>query len=127
MGSRGIYRDGWMASAFGPRIPWVPGLPKGIKEWTPDKDRWELYDLNKDWSQANDLAGNMPAKVADMKDLFLIEFTKNKGLPIGGGLWIPVLHPELRLTPPYTSWTFAGAITRMPEVAAPPSATKRTA
>ena len=54
-----------------------------------------------------------------MKDLFLIEFTENKGLPIGGGLWIPVLHPELRLTPPYTSWTFAGAITRMPEVAAP--------
>ena len=61
----------------------------------------------------------MPAKVADMKDLFLIEFTKNKGLPIGGGLWIPVLHPELRLVPPYTSWTFPGAITRMPEVAAP--------
>ena len=119
MGSRGIYRDGWMASAFGPRIPWVPGLPKGIKQWTPDKDKWELYDLNKDWSQANDLAGTMPTKVADMKDLFLIEFTKNKGLPIGGGLWIPVLHPELRLTPPYTSWTFAGAITRMPEVAAP--------
>ena len=119
MGSRGIYRDGWMASAFGPRIPWIPGLPKGIKEWSPDKDKWELYDLNKDWSQANDLAGNMPAKVADMKDLLLIEFTKNKGLPIGGGLWIPVLHPELRLTPPYTSWTFAGAITRMPEVAAP--------
>src|SRR5580704_6161640 len=119
MGSRGIYRDGWMASAFGPRIPWVPGLPKGIKEWMPDKDKWELYDLNKDWSQANDLAGNMPAKVADMKDLFLIEFTNNKGSPIGGGLWIPVLHPELRLTPPYTSWTFAGAVTRMPEVTAP--------
>ena len=56
MGSRGIYRDGWMASAFGPRVPWVPGLPQGIKEWTPDKDKWELYDLTKDWSQANDLA-----------------------------------------------------------------------
>ena len=38
----------------------------------------------------------MPAKLADMKDLFLIELTKNKGLPIGGGLWIPMLHPELR-------------------------------
>jgi hypothetical protein len=70
-------------------------------------------------NQAGDLAGNMPAKVADMKDLFLIEFTKNKGLPIGGGLWVPVLHPELRLVPPYTSWTFPGAITRMPEVEAP--------
>ena len=27
MGSRAIYHNGWMASAFGPRLPWVPGLP----------------------------------------------------------------------------------------------------
>jgi arylsulfatase A-like enzyme len=119
MGSRGVYRDGWIASAFGPRIPWASGSPKGIHEWTPDKDRWELYNLNKDWSQADDLADKMPAKLAEMKDLFLIELTKNDGLPVGGGLWIPVLHPELRVAPPYTSWTFPGAITRMPEFAAP--------
>ena len=31
MGSRAIYHDGWMASAFGPRIPWVPALPPGIQ------------------------------------------------------------------------------------------------
>ena len=119
MGSRGVYHDGWMASAVGPRLPWVPGIPEGILEWTPDKDKWELYNVNQDWSQADDLAGKMPEKLADLKDLFLIELTKNKGLPIGGGLWIPVLHPELKLTPPYTSWTFPGAITRIPEFAAP--------
>ncbi len=119
MGSRGIYHDGWMASAVGPRLPWVAGLPKGIQEWTPDKDKWELYDLNKDWSQADDLAAKMPEKLADLKDLFLIELTKNKGLPVGGGMWVPILHPELKLAPPYTSWTFPGAITRMPEFAAP--------
>jgi arylsulfatase A-like enzyme len=119
MGSRGIYHDGWMASAFGPRTPWLPGLPPGIKEWTPDKDKWELYDLRTDWTQATDLAAKMPAKLADLKQLFLIEFTKNKGLPVGGGLWVPVFHPELRIQPPYTSWTFPGAITRIPEFAAP--------
>jgi arylsulfatase len=119
MGSRGVYRDGWMASAFGPRVPWIPGLPKDILEWTPDKDRWELYKIDEDWSQATDLADKAPAKLADMKDLFLIEFTKNNGLPIGGGLWVPVFHPELRTAPPYTSWTFPGAITRIPEFAAP--------
>jgi len=119
MGSRSIYHDGWMASAVGPRLPWVAGLPKGIQEWTPDKDKWELYDLSKDWSQADDLADKMPKKLADMKDLFLIELTKNNGLPIGGGLWIPIFHPELKLAPSYTSWTFPGAITRIPEFAAP--------
>ncbi|NKS30642.1 sulfatase-like hydrolase/transferase [Rhodococcus hoagii] len=35
MGSRAIYHDGWMASAFGPRAPWVPGLPGGVRGLEP--------------------------------------------------------------------------------------------
>ncbi len=119
MGSRAIYHDGWMASAFGPRTPWLPGLPPGIREWTPDKDVWELYHVTEDWSQANDLAAKMPEKLAQMKDLFLIEATKNKALPIGGGLWVVAVHPEMRLSPPNTEWNFSGDITRMPEFTAP--------
>jgi len=119
MGSRAIYHDGWMASALGPRIPWVPGTPPGIKEWTPDKDTWELYNLEEDWSQANDLAAKMPDKVQALKDIFLIESTKNKVLPIGGGLFVPLFHPELRVAPPYTQWTFSGDMVRMPEFCAP--------
>ena len=61
----------------------------------------------------------MPEKLAQMKELFLIEAAKNKALPIGGGLWIPILHPELRIAPPYTEWTFAGNTVRMPEFCAP--------
>jgi len=125
MGSRGVYHDGWFASAFGPRSPWLPGLPKGFFDeqgklaWNPDNDKWELYNLDEDWSQANDLAAEMPQKLAQMKELFLIEFTKNQGLPVGGGLYVPVVRPDLRITPPYKEWTFSGAITRMPEFAAP--------
>ena len=40
-------------------------------------------------------------------------------LPIGGGLWVPIFHPELRITPPYREWEFPGEITRMPEFCAP--------
>jgi arylsulfatase len=119
MGSRAIYQDGWIASAFGPRIPWVPGTPPSIKEWTPDKDKWELYNLAEDWTQADDLATKMPEKLAAMKEVFAIEAGKNNVLPIGGGLWVPVFHPEFRITTPYKEWTFAGSMTRMPEFAAP--------
>jgi arylsulfatase len=119
MGSRSIYHDGWMASAFGPRIPWVPGVSPGILEWTPDKDVWELYNLEEDWSQANDLAAKMPEKLAQLKELFLIEAVKNKALPIGGALWVPVVHPEMRIAPPYTEWTFSGNTVRIPEFCAP--------
>ena len=83
-GSRAIYHDEWIACVMGPRIPWVPGLPAGIREWSPDKDVWELYDLDRDRSQANDLAARMPERLAQMKDIFLIEAAKNKALPIGG-------------------------------------------
>ena len=119
MGSRAIYHDGWMASAFGPRAPWETGLPPGIREWTPDKDVWELYNLEDDWTQSNDLAARMPEKLAQMKDIFLIEATKNKVLPIGGGIWVPILYPEMRITPPYAEWTFSGDTVRMPEFCAP--------
>ena len=117
-GSRAIYHNGWMASAFGPRIPWVPGLDPSILTWTPDKDTWELYNLEEDWTQANDLAAQMPEKLDQMKQIFLIEAAKNKVLPIGGGLFIG-LNPQYRISPPNTEWTFPGDFVRMPEFTAP--------
>ncbi len=119
MGSRSIYHDGWIASTAGPRLPWVPGVPPGIHDWTPDDDTWELYDLEEDWSQARDLAAEQPEKLAAMKEIFAIEAARNGALPIGGGLWVPVMHPEMRISPPYTEWDFPGPITRIPEFCAP--------
>ncbi|MDR5690643.1 arylsulfatase [Agromyces indicus] len=119
MGSRSIYADGWMASATGPRLPWVPGAPPGIRTWTPDQDRWELYDLEHDWSQSRDLASEHPEKLAELKELFAIEAARNDALPIGGGLWVPVMHPEDRISPPYTEWELSGDTVRVPEFCAP--------
>jgi arylsulfatase len=108
MGSRSIYSNGWMASATGPRLPWVPGAPPGIHTWTPDQDTWELYHLDEDFSQAHDLAAENPEKLAELKELFAIEAARNEVLPIGGGLWVPAMHPELRIAPPYSEWEFLG-------------------
>jgi arylsulfatase A-like enzyme len=118
MASRGIYHDGWYACAFGPRSPWVTGLPPGIETWTPMNDKWELFNLNEDWTQANDLSASMPEKLEQMKALFLVEAAKNKDMPIGGGLWTG-LHPEDRGASPATEWTFRSGVTRMPEFTAP--------
>lgn len=119
MGSRAIYHDGWMASARGPRLPWVPGQPPGIATWTPDADVWELYNLDEDWTQARDLAAQLPDKLAQLREVFMVEAARNAVLPIGGGLWVPVYHPELRIAPPYTEWDFTGDTVRMPEFCAP--------
>jgi arylsulfatase len=98
-------------------LPWRR-TDGGIRQ-PPAKTR--LYDLRKDWTQADDLADKVPARLAELKDRFLIELTKNDGLPVGGALWFPTFHPEFKLAPPYTSWTFPGAITRISEFAAPGS------
>jgi arylsulfatase len=120
MASRGIYQNGWFASARGPREPWVGGIPKGIREWSPLTDKWELYKIDEDWSQANDLSAEMPEKLAEMKALFLTESAKNKNLPIGGGLWSTALyHPEDAPASSLTEWTFDHPLTGMPESAAP--------
>ncbi len=120
MASRGVYQDGWFASARGPREPWVGGIPAGIREWSPLTDTWELYNLEEDCSQANDLAAEMPAKLEEMKALFLTESAKNKNLPIGGGLWSTALyHPEDAPASKLTEWTFDHPIKGMPESAAP--------
>lgn len=119
MGSRAIYHDGWMASAVGPRLPWVAGYVSDIASWSPDEDVWELYHLDEDWTQAHDLAAENPQKLRELQDTFLVEATKNDVLPIGGGIYVPMLHPELRITPPYTAWDLSGDTVRIPEIIAP--------
>ncbi|MCX7547751.1 arylsulfatase [Xanthomarina sp. F1114] len=120
MASRGIYSDGWMASTMGLRKPWIGGAPEGAKTWSPMNDTWELYNLDEDWSQANDLAAKYPKKLEEMKMLFISESTKYKNLPIGGGLWATAFfHPEDAPASPLTKWTFDVPLTRMPESAAP--------
>jgi arylsulfatase A-like enzyme len=101
MGSRAIYHDGWLASATGPRLPWVPGLPEGIAEWTPDQEIWRLYNLDEDWSQADDLAVEQPEKLAQMKETFAIEAARNSVFPIGGGAADLLALPRVDLRPPH--------------------------
>jgi arylsulfatase A-like enzyme len=116
-GSDGIYQDGWYACTFGPLIPWLNAQP-GLDQWDSSQAVWELYDLTKDFSQIHDLANEQPDRLAKMKKLFLAQAKENKVFPIGAGIWLRI-HPEDRIKTPYTSWTFDGTTTRMPEFTAP--------
>ncbi len=116
-GSRGVYHNGWFASTFGPVTPWLTVSP-GMATWDSAKDKWELYDLRSDFSQANDLAAKQPKRLEEMKAIFSKEAKANKVYPIGAGIWLR-LHPEDRIKSPYTKWTFDSTSTRLPEFAAP--------
>ena len=118
-GSRSVYHDGWIAGAVGPRLPWVQGVDPDILTWSPDTDDWELYNLEEDWSQSRNIAVQHPEKLQMLKNLFLVESAKYKNLPIGGGLWTIIFHPEMKVAPEATSWELPGTITRIPEPCAP--------
>ena len=119
MGSRSYYEDGWIASVFGPRTPWMPGVDPAIFQWSPDNDTWELHDLTRDHSQAHNLADEHPKKVEALKEAFLITAEDNKVFPIGGGLWSAVFHPEDAPSNPATEFTYTQEVTGVPEFTAP--------
>ena len=76
-GNRGIYYDGWTAVTRH-SIPW-----ELTAESTPfNDDVWELYDTNTDWTQAHDLAAEMPEKLAELQRQWLIEATRYQVLPL---------------------------------------------
>jgi arylsulfatase len=79
LGHRGIYHKGWTAVTKHGQPPWVM---LGRETVGFDDDVWELYDTNKDWSQANDLAKQMPEKLHELQRLWLIEATRYNVLPI---------------------------------------------
>jgi arylsulfatase A-like enzyme len=75
--NRGLYHEGWMAScpSF---VPWVSTRDK----FDPDKAKWELYNVDEDFSQAKDLADKHPDKLRQLQDLWWVEAAKYSVLPL---------------------------------------------
>jgi len=47
-----------------------------------DKDVWELYHIDNDFSQADDLAAKLPQKLQELQEAFLVEAKKYNVLPL---------------------------------------------
>ncbi|MSU48678.1 MAG: arylsulfatase [Opitutus sp.] len=77
IGNRAIYEDGWVAAAHH-GIPWQPETKTGQIAG----DRWELYNIDEDFSEARDLAARHPAKLQELKALFDREAERNQIYPI---------------------------------------------
>ncbi|MEP9357473.1 arylsulfatase [Sphingomonas sp. KR3-1] len=76
--NRGLYHDGWMASA----PSFVPWAPVRSEDWDPDQQVWELYKLDGDFSQAHDLAAEHPDKLRELQDMWWVEAAKYNVLPL---------------------------------------------
>ena len=112
IGSRAIYKDGWWACARLDKAPWDFSpqalAPFAPGKWDPEQDTWELYYLPDDFTQADDLAGKHPDKLAELKELFWKEAERNRALPLLGS--ICVFFGILPPLPTITRYTFAGDV-----------------
>ena len=115
-GNRAIYKDGWVAAAKRNYNPWdLLNNVAAIYADNTDKDRWELYNIAKDFSEAKDLAAENPAKLAELKAEFVKEGTRNGVFPL---LPLPFAAPSL-ISPRQTSFTWQASISGLPVAAQP--------
>lgn len=115
-GNRAIYHDGWMASAFHGRLPWTAGLGNHNRSFA--EDRWELYDLHKDFSQADDLADKQPERLKRMQARFDQEAKRVGILPLRDASNVRTPMPSLNSG--RKVFTYYPGTIAIPESEAPP-------
>lgn len=77
-GKVGLYQDGWFASMDDGRKPWEGAPPSGPRP----KPQWSLYNLGKDFSQADDVAAQNPDRMQAMIALWQDVAKKNNVFPL---------------------------------------------
>ncbi len=116
--NRSMYADGWKANAQH-TIPWRQDFAPG--NW--DDDQWELYNLEADFSEANDLARENPEKLAQLKAKFLEAANDYDVYPLddrGAGRLSMPKPPVPGAAENATSYTYFPGAIRIAEPAAPP-------
>jgi arylsulfatase A-like enzyme len=112
-GTRAIYNDGWIASAPPIQSPWDITLAEPPKD-VMNGFRWQLYNLNEDWTQANDLAPKMPDKLRDMQQLFTMEAAKYQVFPLDDTRLARFISEKPSYSPGRTVFTYAGELSNVP-------------
>jgi arylsulfatase len=77
--NRALYHDGWWAASR-VNVPWEGSAAAA----NPDAATWELYNLDQDFSQANDLASSNPQKLRELQDMWWSEAARFSVLPLDG-------------------------------------------
>ena len=76
-GNRAMYADGWKAVVLHRPVTW-----DFFRTWSFDNDTWELYNVEQDPNELNDLARQHPEKLVELQALFDSEAKRNNVYPL---------------------------------------------
>ena len=105
LGDRALWHDGWKAVCH------------HVKGADPDTENWELYHLDSDFSETNDLAAAHPERVAAMRRLWHEEASANQVLPLDDREWDRAADRIRRLS--RSRHVFYPCMSRVDRLAAP--------
>jgi arylsulfatase len=115
LGNRAIWQDGWKAVAFHGRQPWDVGSNPNFAA-----DPWNLFRLDEDVAELNDLAQEYPEKLAELKDLFDEEARRYNVYPLDDSTASRVLKTYQSFTAGKNSFSYAQTDGNIHEALSPP-------
>jgi len=112
-GQWALYDDGWFLSTKVNRAPWEafgPANPNPL-----DNQVIELYNLNTDFSQTQDLAAKHPEKVKAMKTKFVAEAKKHQVFPLDASVAARIVAPRPNITAGRSEFVYTRPMVGLPQ------------
>ena len=113
LGNRGLWYKGWKAVTYHGRLPW-----ENNAKWSFDEDKWELYNVEQDFSECHNLAEKHPDKLRQLVELWWAEAEKYNVLPLDDRFQ-QRLAERAMMDKEKTSFVFYPGTVRIPERRAP--------
>jgi arylsulfatase len=113
MGQWALYKDGWVLSTKVNRAPWEafgPANPDPLNNQV-----LQLYDLNTDFTQSNDVAAKYPDKVKEMKEAFIAEAKKYQVFPLDASVAARIVAPRPNITAGRTEFVYTRPMVGLPQ------------
>jgi arylsulfatase A-like enzyme len=113
MGQWALYHEGWLLSTKVDRAPW-----EAFGAANPDplnNQVLELYNLDKDFSQSQNLADKYPEKVKELKKAFIEEAKKYQVFPLDASVAARIVAPRPNITAGRTEFVYTRPMTGLPQ------------
>ena len=113
MGQWALYKDGWVLSTKVNRAPWEafgPANPDPLNNQV-----FQLYDLNTDFTQSEDIAAKHPEKVKEMKAAFIAEARKYQVFPLDASVAARIVAPRPNITAGRSEFVYTRPMVGLPQ------------
>jgi arylsulfatase len=113
MGQWALYHDGWLLATKVNRAPWEA---YGAANPDPLNNQvLELYNLNEDFSQSNNIADQHPDRVKELKEMFIFEANKHQVFPMDASVATRLAQPRPNITAGRSEFVYTTPMTGLPQ------------